>query len=251
MSNEANRSLSAKEMLEGLVALRDRARVRTHLLTLDARARLDAVESGLLALQARLEQEGERVAAGATERFRELTQAAREALRELDGTVELGGPVRKLMRSAPVFCAPGDGLDRAAQAMWGADCGALPVVAADGSVVGMITDRDACMAAFTRGLPLSAMTVESAMSRTVHACGPDDSLGHAVRLMAEHQVRRLPVLEEGRLVGVLSLADLAREVGHSGGNRIPGCVALAHALAAISEPVSEAKGAASTRAAAE
>jgi CBS domain-containing protein len=230
----SNNPQTAKEMIDALAVARDRIRVQAHLFSLDAVKRWQPIEKTLLDLQSTLEASGERVAATATSTFREVTQAAKALLKDLDGSLELAGPVREIMGRDPVACAPTDPLNRAAQIMWEQDCGAVPVVYPDGSVAGVITDRDLCMAAYTRGQPLSAMSIESAMSRTVHTCSPDDSIGHAARTMAREQVRRLPVVEHSKLVGVLTLADIAREVRDSGGNRAAACVALAHVLAAIS-----------------
>jgi CBS domain-containing protein len=100
----------------------------------------------------------------------------------------------------------------AAQLMWDCDCGALPVVDDTGSrVVGMITDRDICMATWSRGAPPSAIGVTEAMSQNLAHCSEDDSISRAEAIMQSNQVRRLPVLDgEQRLIGILSLADIAR-----------------------------------------
>lgn len=234
MTQQASKTSSAREMMETLKSARDRTRVQAHLFTLEARQRWQELDAGLTSLQTRLEQGSESVAAAANERFRELTEAVRQLLHEFDGTLELRAPVRNHMKPSPSACSAGDSLNQAAQIMWELDCGALPVVDGGGGVIGMITDRDICMAGYTRGQPLGAMRVESAMSHVVHACSPEDTLGHAARLMAERQVRRLPVIENGKLVGVLTLADIARVVCARHGNRVPACVALAHTVAAIS-----------------
>jgi CBS-domain-containing membrane protein len=103
-------------------------------------------------------------------------------------------------------------LQDAAREMWEGDCGALPVLDPANRVVAMLTDRDACMAAFTQGKRLSEIPVRTAMSRRLLACRPDDAIGAAEALMREHQVRRLPVVDErGTLVGILSLNDIAVE----------------------------------------
>jgi CBS domain-containing protein len=95
--------------------------------------------------------------------------------------------------------------------MWERDCGAVPVLDQEGSVVAMLTDRDLCMAAMTQGKALSEIRVSSAMSRSLWACRPDDDLSQAEALMRTRKVRRLPVVDaEGRLLGILSLSDLAR-----------------------------------------
>ena len=109
-------------------------------------------------------------------------------------------------------CGVNQSLSAAARIMWEKDCGCVPVVDPDGRCVGMLTDRDICMAAYTQGQPLWAISVSSAMSHVVHGCLPGDSLSRAELLMRAHQVRRLPVMGfDGQLIGILSLADLARE----------------------------------------
>lgn len=119
--------------------------------------------------------------------------------------------VGQLMCREVRFCAPEDSLELAAQMMWDHDVGCV-VVVSGGRVVGMLTDRDVCMAAYTQGRALREVTVSSAMSKECHLARPDMPASEAMRLMRERQVRRLPVCDEqGRLQGVLSLNDLARE----------------------------------------
>jgi CBS domain-containing protein len=235
----SNNPQTAKDLIDALVSARDRVRVQAHLLSLDAMKRWQPIERTFLDLQSTLEASGERAAATAASTFRDIAQAARDLLQDLDESLELATPVRKLMRENPTTCAPGDSLNRAAQIMWEHDCGAVPVLGPDGSIAGIVTDRDICMAAYLRGESLATMNVESAMSRVVYTCSPDDSLGHAARSMAHNKVRRLPVVENGKLVGLLTLADIARELRHGGGNRVRACVALAHVLASISAPRAE------------
>ena len=124
--------------------------------------------------------------------------------------------VRQLMMKADVqTCAPEDSLDTAARLLWEADVGVLPVVSG-GRTVGMITDRDICMAAYTQGRPLRELQVSSAMSRRVYGVRPETPLSEATLIMREHQVRRLPVVDqEGKLVGLLSLNDLARDAARA------------------------------------
>jgi CBS domain-containing protein len=119
--------------------------------------------------------------------------------------------VENLMTKIVASCREDMPLSAAAKLMWDCDCGSVPVVSSDGRVIGMITDRDICMAAWMQNRPLSAIPVWEAMSREVYACTPDESVASAERLMCSRQVRRLPVVdEERRLVGMLSLADLVR-----------------------------------------
>lgn len=127
--------------------------------------------------------------------------------------------VEQLMSRDVATCRPDDTLNRAAQLMWERDCGVVPVTLLEDTgqrVVGMITDRDVSMAAYTQGCCLGEVPVASAMSREVRACGPKDSITSAMHIMATGQVRRLPVIDDaGQLVGFLSLADLAREEARS------------------------------------
>jgi CBS domain-containing protein len=122
--------------------------------------------------------------------------------------------IEQLMTKPPRTCRPGHTLGEAAQVMWDHDCGCLPVTADDGSgrVVGMITDRDICMAAHFQGRRLWELRVGDAMATDVRACNPGDVPREAEAIMGEAGVRRLPVVDgANQLLGVLSLADLARE----------------------------------------
>jgi CBS domain-containing protein len=119
--------------------------------------------------------------------------------------------IQEIMSKPAVTCRPSETLSAAAQLMWERDCGAVPVVNDDGSVVGMITDRDICMAAYTRGQPLGDISVESAMAKEVFACHMDDSLDAAEHLMSDKQVRRVPIVDgDNRPIGLVSLNDVAR-----------------------------------------
>lgn len=119
--------------------------------------------------------------------------------------------VRDAMSPAVRTCRLEDNLATAAAAMWEQDCGCLPVVAEDGRLVGTVTDRDICMAAYTQGVSLQVLPVSLPMAREPATCRPTDTLEDAAAVMSARQVRRLPVVEDGgRLVGILSLADLAR-----------------------------------------
>jgi CBS domain-containing protein len=139
-------------------------------------------------------------------------------------------------------CRAGDSLDAAARIMWDQDCGCVPVVQEEDGVVrcvGMITDRDVCMAGYTQGLRLSEIPVESAMAKRVHACHATDSILAALRMLEDRQVRRLPVLgADDELVGIVSLADVAREASreHAQAKKHVTDTQVAAALEAISAP---------------
>jgi CBS domain-containing protein len=120
--------------------------------------------------------------------------------------------VQELFTQDVRCCRPEDNLTAAAQIMWENDCGCAPVVDGELRVVGMITDRDICMAAYTQGRRLTEIDVGSVMSKNVLSCRSTDSVASAGELMRAAQLRRLPVIDDGaRLVGVLSLNDIARE----------------------------------------
>lgn len=119
--------------------------------------------------------------------------------------------IEDLMTREVRACGPHDNLSLVAQTMWDSDCGCLPVIDSERRVIGMITDRDVCMAAHLRGSPLWALTVADAMARVIYACNPGNKLSTATALMEKHQLRRLPVVDEhGRLVGIITLSTFAR-----------------------------------------
>lgn len=142
------------------------------------------------------------------------------------------------MSQPPFACRVDDTLNTAAHLMWEHDCGVMPVMGNDDRIVGIVTDRDICMAAYTQGRPLHAIPVHAAMAKEVSTCRPDDSVEDAEHLMGEKQIRRLPVLDNaGQLVGMLSLGDIAREFGAS---RKKGVIReLVQSLAAICAPRAE------------
>ena len=119
--------------------------------------------------------------------------------------------VEELMTREVGACRAFDRADQGAKIMWERDCGAVPVLDQEGSVVAMLTDRDLCMAAMLEGRGLSEIRVSSAMSKDLWSCRPDDDLSNAEEVMRAHKVRRLPVVDaHGKLLGILSLSDLAR-----------------------------------------
>jgi len=139
------------------------------------------------------------------------------------------------------YCRPDHTLDYAASQMWDHDCGSLPVCVDDGEarVIGMLTDRDICMAALFQGRPLRELKVADAMSRDIRVCDVDDRPEDVEQLMRESKVRRVPVTDDsGSLVGIVSLADLARAAHGRVAAPRPEAVSadVGHTLAAICEP---------------
>jgi len=122
--------------------------------------------------------------------------------------------VEQLMTREVKVCGEADTLNSAAQLMWESDCGCIPVISTngDGGVIGVVTDRDIAMAAYTQGKSLSAIPVLTVMARKVIACHASDGISQAEALMRDYEVRRLPVLDQDdHLVGMLSINDLALE----------------------------------------
>lgn len=110
-----------------------------------------------------------------------------------------------------------ESLADAAKEMWENDCGALPIVKDGRKVVGMITDRDICMATAMRDRNPSAISVEEVMNRIVFAAEAEEDIEQALQTMREHKVRRLPVLNlEGELQGIVSMNDIVLKAKGNG-----------------------------------
>ena len=97
----------------------------------------------------------------------------------------------------------------AAQVMRDSDVGSLPVIGDEGTPVGVVTDRDITVRGVASGKDPATTKVVEVFSSDLVSVDPEESLDEALRLMAEHRVRRLPVIEGGRLVGVVAQADVA------------------------------------------
>ena len=108
-------------------------------------------------------------------------------------------------------CPPETNLAEAAMQMWRGDFSILPVVTTAGKVVGVITDRDICMAAATKHRDSANICVKEVMSGKVHGCSPDTDICAALKIMREKQVRRLPIIDayDHKVAGILSLNDIA------------------------------------------
>lgn len=120
--------------------------------------------------------------------------------------------VRELMSIPATTCSEESSLDTAAKLMHARSCGTLPVVDPTGAIVGMITDRDICMAAQRTGRCLADISVAESIDGRVFSVRPKDTVQRAEELMRENRVRRLPVVDgENQVVGVLSINDIARE----------------------------------------
>ena len=149
--------------------------------------------------------------------------------------------VEQIMTKRVDTCTPGDTLNEAARIMWEHDCGIVPIVE-DGPtrrVAGVVTDRDACMAAYTRGQPLAQIRVGDVMCTDVTSCHAGEDVHEAEERMRRAQVHRLPVVDNAnQLLGIISLADIARETAREVGSRRQEVTAmeLGETLTAIRKP---------------
>jgi CBS domain-containing protein len=117
--------------------------------------------------------------------------------------------VSEIMTKSPACCRADSNLAVAAEIMWDRNCGFLPVLSPQEHVVGVITDRDMCIAMATRNRLPSQVTVQEVSSVVPYSCQPDDDIRTAMETMADKKVRRLPVIDAlGKLQGVLSLDDI-------------------------------------------
>ena len=117
--------------------------------------------------------------------------------------------VKEVMMGTPYYCRPETNLGVATELMWNANCGFLPVEASDGKVIGVVTDRDICIALGTRNRLAGDVLVSEVMSGKLCSCAPDDEIHVALQTMKDGRVRRLPVVaKDGSLVGVISMDDI-------------------------------------------
>jgi CBS domain-containing protein len=141
--------------------------------------------------------------------------------------------IAEMMTRNVKTCRQTDTLDVAAKLMWDFDIGAVPIVDDFGQLVGMVTDRDACMAAYTQCQPLHCLPATVAMTKHVVTCRPEDTDHSVAKLMAKNKIRRIPVVDDAqRPIGMVSLNDLA--VVMAKGRDIPSSE-VAETLAAICE----------------
>jgi CBS domain-containing protein len=117
--------------------------------------------------------------------------------------------VREMMSTSVVSVRSSDTLQTAATRMKQADVGSLPVMEGK-KLEGIITDRDIVMCGVAGGRHPSEMMVGECESKSVWSVAPEADVEEAARIMREHQIRRLPVVREDEVVGMLALADLAR-----------------------------------------
>ena len=123
----------------------------------------------------------------------------------------MGQSIKDVMTSDPCTIDADKSVAYAAKMMREEDVGLAPIVE-DDKLIGMLTDRDIAVRVVAEGRDAGQVKVRDVASKQVVTIDPQQDLDEALRIMAKHQVRRLPVVEEdGRLVGVVAQADVARK----------------------------------------
>lgn len=117
--------------------------------------------------------------------------------------------IRDLMTENPSTCAPNTSVTEAAKVLAGENVGSIPLVEG-GRLVGIVTDRDLVVRVLAEGRDPETTPVGEIATGSIETVAPDADLDEALRVMARSQVRRLPVVEDDRLVGIVAQADVAR-----------------------------------------
>jgi CBS domain-containing protein len=117
--------------------------------------------------------------------------------------------VKEIMTQSAICCNPETNVGAAVELMWVRNCGMLPVVGADQKLVGIVTDRDICIAMGTRNRLAGELSVGEIATKNVFTCTPDEEIHDALLTMAGKHVRRLPVVNsKGIPQGILSMDDV-------------------------------------------
>ena len=117
--------------------------------------------------------------------------------------------VKEVMSHEVTTCRPDSTLESAAILMWDGDCGTVAIVDDERMVIGIITDRDICMAVALQHKPASEIQVQEIMSRHLFTCQPENDIMSALKIMSFQKVRRLPVTNDsGQVEGIISIEDL-------------------------------------------
>src|SRR5438105_509501 len=122
---------------------------------------------------------------------------------------------KEVMTDNPVCCLPNDTVGQAARVMRREDVGPVPVINDDQSrqLIGIVTDRDLALKVVAESRDSNHTSVLDVMTSTIVVCRAGEDVSSAIRAMEEHQVRRIPVIDdEGRIVGIISQADVATRI---------------------------------------
>ena len=120
--------------------------------------------------------------------------------------------VRDIMATTPAYCNADTNLAAATEIFWKHNCGMLPIVDAEKKVTGVVTDRDICIRLGTQNQRPGEVAVKEVASGKVHSCKPEDDIHTALEIMSKAKVRRLPVVNNEKvLLGVLSMDDVVQK----------------------------------------
>jgi CBS domain-containing protein len=132
--------------------------------------------------------------------------------------------VKDVMTQEAVSCGAGTNVASVVELMWLRNCGILPVVNSHNKLIGVVTDRDICIAMGTRNRLARDLPVGEVATKQVFTCQPDDDIHEALDTMASKQVRRLPVVDKNDIPrGILSMDDI---ITHGDLNKWEGCCEL-------------------------
>jgi signal-transduction protein with cAMP-binding, CBS, and nucleotidyltransferase domain len=123
---------------------------------------------------------------------------------------EPGMRVREIMTTKIWSCSANATVASAAETMLDRSCGFVPVVGSHGEVLGVVTDRDLCMALVKRDRRASEVPIAEVCSGRIVTCAPDDEVHDILQMMENAKIRRLPVVEDGKLRGIISMTDVLR-----------------------------------------
>jgi len=140
--------------------------------------------------------------------------------------------IRDIMSPNVVSISPEESAALAARLLYRHNIGALPVCTADGRVKGIVTDRDIVLRCIAAESDPAATPIKEIMTKGVASISPNDDVRVGTRIMAKEQVRRLPVVSDGRVVGMVSLGDMAKTHSYD--------MEASKALSEISENVKKA-----------
>lgn len=118
--------------------------------------------------------------------------------------------VKEIMSKDIASLRSDDSIERAAQLMKQYNCGSIPVCTQD-KLIGIITDRDIALRSVASGDDVTQQRVGDVMTETVVFASPETDVNDAARLMSDRQIRRLPIVESNRLVGIVALGDISLE----------------------------------------
>ena len=220
-----------QERMTELKTLRDQIGLDLHFASMELRSEWKDIEKKL-PNPAQAVDHVKDVTTEAVEMLSSQLRSFRERLRpKLDA-----GKVSDIMTKTVTTCAPSDTLATAVALMWDQDIGSLPVVDQEGRLAGMITDRDAAVAACTQGKRMDDIAVADVMARDISCCTLEHTREQALSLMESQKVRRRPVVgTSGKIEGIVTLNDAAQALLKGPEDRAAAASRIVTTLLAICE----------------